>query len=82
MIFLMFSTIVGAISFWGSIVAFGKLQELISGRPIKLPGQQVINGLILLAVLGRLRLPRGRRPGDNEPMFIARPGARVAPRAC
>jgi H+-translocating NAD(P) transhydrogenase subunit beta len=34
---LVFAAIVGSISFWGSNIAFGKLQELISGRPLKLP---------------------------------------------
>jgi H+-translocating NAD(P) transhydrogenase subunit beta len=71
MIFLMFSTVVGAISFWGSNVAFGKLQELISGKPIKLPGQQVINGLILLAVLAGCVYLVAEGPVDNEPIFIA-----------
>lgn len=33
-IFSMFAAIVGSISFWGSLVAFGKLQELLSGNPI------------------------------------------------
>ena len=33
-----FSALVGSISFAGSLVAFGKLQELVSGRPITYPG--------------------------------------------
>jgi H+-translocating NAD(P) transhydrogenase subunit beta len=70
MIFLMFSTIVGAISFWGSNVAFGKLQELISGKPIKVPGQQVINGLILLAALAGAVYLVADGPVDHEPIFI------------
>src|SRR5215216_7430561 len=41
-----FSALVGAISFAGSLVAFGKLQDLISGRPITYPGQQIGNGLL------------------------------------
>lgn len=46
----LFAAIIGSISFWGSIVAFGKLQEIISGRPIGLgKAQQPIN-LLLLAV--------------------------------
>jgi NAD(P) transhydrogenase subunit beta len=38
-LFSLFSAIIGSISFWGSLIAFGKLQELIPGRPIKLPGR-------------------------------------------
>jgi len=71
MIFLMFSTIVGAISFWGSNIAFGKLQELISGKPIQVPGQQVVNGLILLAALAGAVYLVADGPVDNEPIFIA-----------
>jgi NAD(P) transhydrogenase subunit beta len=41
-----FSALVGSISFAGSLVAFGKLQDLISGRPITYPGQQVGNALL------------------------------------
>jgi NAD(P) transhydrogenase subunit beta len=44
-------TIIGAISFTGSIIAFGKLQEILPGRPLQFPLQRVINGLILLSVL-------------------------------
>ncbi|MEN3299356.1 NAD(P)(+) transhydrogenase (Re/Si-specific) subunit beta, partial [Pseudonocardia sp.] len=32
----MFAAIVGSISFWGSLIAFGKLQEILPGRPIGL----------------------------------------------
>ncbi len=38
-IFELFGAIVGSISFWGSGIAFGKLQEILPGRPIKLPGR-------------------------------------------
>src|SRR5436190_5056072 len=41
-----FSALVGSISFAGSLIAFGKLQDLISGRPITYPGQQVGNALL------------------------------------
>jgi H+-translocating NAD(P) transhydrogenase subunit beta len=41
-----FSALVGSISFAGSLVAFGKLQELVSGRPITYPGQQVGNAVL------------------------------------
>ncbi len=45
----LFAAIVGSISFWGSNIAFGKLQEILPGRPIKLPGQSIIN-LVLFAI--------------------------------
>jgi len=48
---IMLSAIIGSISFAGSMVAFAKLQELIQGRPITYPGQQVVNGLVLAAAL-------------------------------
>ena len=44
-------TIIGAISFTGSIIAFGKLQEILPGRPLQFPLQRVINALILVAVV-------------------------------
>src|SRR5256714_42019 len=44
--------IVGSISFWGSNIAFGKLQEILPGRPIKLPGQTLINGALFVICVG------------------------------
>ena len=50
-IFELFGAIVGSISFWGSNIAFGKLQEILPGRPIKLPGQaQTVVNLALFVV--------------------------------
>lgn len=44
----LFAAIIGSISFWGSIIAFGKLQEIISGSPIGFgKAQQPINLLLL-----------------------------------
>ncbi len=46
------SGIIGAVTFWGSLVAFGKLQELkMFKKPVSLPGQQAINVLLLLVSL-------------------------------
>jgi len=47
---IVLGVIIGSISFTGSLIAFGKLQELISGRPIQYPGQQLVNGVIALAM--------------------------------
>jgi NAD(P) transhydrogenase subunit beta len=48
---IVLGTIIGAISFTGSIIAFGKLQEILPGRPLQFPLQRIINALILLAVV-------------------------------
>lgn len=49
---VMFSAIVGSISFAGSLIAFGKLQELLPGRPITWPAQKLLNGIGAVVVLG------------------------------
>src|SRR6202521_2612112 len=41
-----FSIVIGSVSFAGSMVAFAKLQELMTGTPITYPGQQVVNGIL------------------------------------
>ncbi|HEY4028316.1 MAG TPA: NAD(P)(+) transhydrogenase (Re/Si-specific) subunit beta [Candidatus Dormibacteraeota bacterium] len=46
-----FAIVIGGISFAGSAVAFAKLQELMTGRPITYPGQQIVNGLLAAAIL-------------------------------
>jgi NAD(P) transhydrogenase subunit beta len=46
-VFSIFAAIVGSVSFWGSNIAFGKLQELLPGRPITLGRfQQPVNFLL------------------------------------
>jgi NAD(P) transhydrogenase subunit beta len=46
-----FSGLIGAVSFAGSMIAFAKLQELIGGRPITYPGQNVGNIVLLVALV-------------------------------
>jgi H+-translocating NAD(P) transhydrogenase subunit beta len=48
---IMFSALIGSISFSGSLVAFAKLQELLPGRPLTFPGQHIVNGLLFAATL-------------------------------
>jgi NAD(P) transhydrogenase subunit beta len=47
----MLTAVIGSISFSGSIIAFLKLQELMTGRPITYPAQQVVNALVLIAII-------------------------------
>ena len=42
---------IGAITFTGSIIAFGKLQGTISGKPLMLPGRHWLNLVAILASL-------------------------------
>ena len=48
---IMLSALIGSVSFAGSLIAFGKLQELVSGRPIVYPGQKGLNVALLLALV-------------------------------
>jgi len=68
-IFSVFAAIVGSVSFWGSNIAFGKLQEIIPGRPISLgAGQQIVNlVLAILAVAAGVDLVAG---AHSELLFI------------
>jgi H+-translocating NAD(P) transhydrogenase subunit beta len=65
---ILFAAIIGSISFWGSNIAFGKLQEVIPGKPIAVPGQQVVNALLLLAaVAAAVAIATG---SESEGLFI------------
>ena len=47
------SGIIGGVTFWGSLVAFDKLQEwLLPGNPIHFPGQLAVNVLVGLVAIG------------------------------
>jgi len=46
------STLVGAVTFSGSMVAGAKLQEIISGRPILFRGQHWVNLTLAAAIVG------------------------------
>jgi NAD(P) transhydrogenase subunit beta len=48
---VLFAGVVGSISFWGSNIAFAKLQDLIPTRPLAVPGQQMINVVLLLGIV-------------------------------
>jgi proton-translocating NAD(P)+ transhydrogenase subunit beta len=65
---ILFAAIIGSISFWGSNIAFGKLQEILPGRPIQLPGQQFVNAALLLVAVGSaVAIAAG---SESEALFI------------
>jgi NAD(P) transhydrogenase subunit beta len=45
-------TAIGAVTFTGSIVAFGKLQGFVSGNPLVFKGQHFLNLLLGLSIIG------------------------------
>jgi NAD(P) transhydrogenase subunit beta len=67
----LFAAIIGSISFWGSIIAFGKLQEILPGRPIGLgKAQQPINLLLLAAsVAAAVVIGLNAHPGGGAPLW-------------
>jgi H+-translocating NAD(P) transhydrogenase subunit beta len=65
---ILFAAIIGSVSFWGSNVAFGKLQELIPGKPIGVRGQQFVNlALLLVAVGAAVAIAAGE---ESQGLFI------------
>jgi NAD(P) transhydrogenase subunit beta len=48
---VVFTMLVGAVSFAGSAVTVGKLQELISTRPLLFPGMPVVMGVVVLGAV-------------------------------
>jgi NAD(P) transhydrogenase subunit beta len=49
---VLFGVIIGCISFAGSAIAFAKLQELMPGRPVTYPGQQLLNAIVGCGTIG------------------------------
>src|SRR5947207_14537234 len=69
---ILFSMVIGSVSFWSSNIAFGKLQELISGRPLRFPAQHVINGVLLAAILtGCVVLAANHHSSPSEGVLVA-----------
>jgi NAD(P) transhydrogenase subunit beta len=68
-VFSAFAAIIGSISFWGSLVAFGKLQEILPGRPLTIGRMQTpLNGaLAALAIAAAAGIVGG---SHSEPLFV------------
>lgn len=64
------SVIIGSISFSGSMIAFAKLQELMTGRPISFPGMKAFNGLLVVGALALVGLIFAVPATFATPMFF------------
>ena len=64
--------LIGAVTFSGSVIAFGKLQGIISSQPLSLPGRHVANIMIGLACLlcGYLYLTAGTPEAEILPLLV------------
>ena len=49
---IILSIFIGTLTFTGSFIAFGKLQGFISGQPIVFSGQQLLNGILAICLVG------------------------------
>jgi NAD(P) transhydrogenase subunit beta len=67
---ILFSAVVGSVSFWGSNVAFAKLQDLIPTRPLAVPGQQVVNAVLLIGVLAACVCIAVNNDDPSQAVFI------------
>ncbi|KAA0273432.1 MAG: NAD(P)(+) transhydrogenase (Re/Si-specific) subunit beta [Acidobacteria bacterium] len=68
---ILFAVVIGSVSFWGSNIAFAKLQDLIPTRPIALPGQQVLNALLLAGILVACVVMAIDNDSPSQALFIA-----------
>jgi NAD(P) transhydrogenase subunit beta len=51
-IVIQLSLLIGAVTFSGSLIAWAKLQEVMTGKPITWPGQKLMTGLIAVGIVG------------------------------
>jgi NAD(P) transhydrogenase subunit beta len=65
---VVFTAIVGSVSFSGSMITFAKLQELMTGRPILVPGARYVTSAIALGALG---LGIATVPASSVPLLVA-----------
>src|SRR5262245_60998336 len=67
---VLFAAVIGSVSFWGSNIAFAKLQDLIPTRPLAVPGQQVINALLLIGIVVACVLIAANNDDPSQGLFI------------
>ncbi|MFH2055811.1 MAG: NAD(P)(+) transhydrogenase (Re/Si-specific) subunit beta [bacterium] len=66
---IVLTVLIGGVTFSGSLIAFGKLSEIMPGKPYLFPGQQIVNILLVLAVIA-LGVLFVMAPADSYLIFI------------
>jgi NAD(P) transhydrogenase subunit beta len=64
------AAVIGSVSFWGSNIAFAKLQDLIPTKPLSVPGQQVINALLLIGIVAACVDIAANNGDPSQALFI------------
>ncbi len=67
---IVLAVLIGGLTFTGSLVAFGKLSEKLPTKAIRFAGQQIVNALLLIAILAGT-VVYAMDPGANMPVFLA-----------
>ena len=67
---MLFATLIGSLSFSGSIIAYLKLEGKFE-KPMTFPGQNILNGLILLVILGLCGWLTMHNHGDHATMAFS-----------
>lgn len=64
--------LLGFMTFTASLIAFGKLQELLPGRPMTYPGQNYVNfGVLAVAIALGIAMNRSAAPLTFFPFFVS-----------
>ncbi len=63
------AVLIGGVTFTGSVIAWAKLQEVMTGKPILFKGQNIVNSLLLLVLLGS-GIVYCMNPAGNYNLFI------------
>jgi NAD(P) transhydrogenase subunit beta len=63
---IMLGTLIGAVTFSGSLVAFGKLQGVVTEKAVKFPAQQILNAALFLGILAVMAYLTLMTPGAIE----------------
>ena len=67
---ILLSTVIGSISFWGSNIAFGKLQGILPQGSIQAPGQTFLNAILLIGILAACVVLSVNNDDPSEGIFI------------